>query len=160
MIVHAGLIAALHATRWRGVLIRGHSGAGKSDLALRTLRHGFCLVADDRVLLMKSKSRVFGRAPASLQGLLEVRGHGVLSLDSRPLAEVSLVVECVEHAEIERTPLAESALVLGASIPMIRICPLESSAPAKLCRALEHLGRARQQDYDAAFPRTAQRGST
>ena len=36
-IVHGGLIARRRAGFWRGVLIEGPSGSGKSDLALRAL---------------------------------------------------------------------------------------------------------------------------
>ena len=38
MIVHAGLIAMRLRGRWRGALIEGPAGAGKSDLALRCLQ--------------------------------------------------------------------------------------------------------------------------
>ncbi len=160
MIVHGGLIATLHDSQWRGVLIQGPSGSGKSDLALRTLNHGFRLVADDRVLLFESKGRLFGRAPSALQGLTEVRGLGIVSVETLRLAEVSLLIECADAKRVERMPEIGSSLLLGAAIPTMAICPLEASAPAKLCRAIEVLGRARQEDYDAAFPQTAPRGST
>jgi serine kinase of HPr protein (carbohydrate metabolism regulator) len=160
MIIHAGFIAALQDTRWRGVLIQGPSGCGKSDLALRTLRYGFRLVADDRVIVFGSGGRVFGRAPEALRDLAELRGLGVVPAESLRLAEVRLVISCVEPCEVERMPKLQTFVLLGAEIPTLRICPFEASAPAKLCRALEVLGRARQQDYDAAFPQTAPRSLT
>ena len=160
MIVHAVLIAALRETRWRGVLIQGPSGSGKSDLALRSLGHGFRLVADDRVLIFTSASRIFGRAPAPLRGLVELRGLGVVQVDTLRLAEISLMIHCVTSEALERMPENRPVVLLGAEIPTMALCPFEASAPAKLCRALEVLGRATQQDYDAAFPQTAPRGST
>jgi serine kinase of HPr protein (carbohydrate metabolism regulator) len=160
MIIHAGLIASLQNARWRGVLIQGPSGTGKSDLAIRSLGYGFRIVADDRVLIFKSGKRVFGRAPGAVRGLLELRGLGVIPVTSLRFVEVALVVTCVESHAVERMPNAESCVVLGAELPAIMICPFEASAPAKLCRAIEVLGRARQQDYDAAFPQTAPRGLT
>jgi serine kinase of HPr protein (carbohydrate metabolism regulator) len=160
MIVHAGLIAIRYRTRWRGILIRGPSGSGKSDLAFRTLSHGFRLVADDRVLIFRSGQRVFGRAPAPIQGVVELRGLGIVPLETLRLAEVSLVIDCVESWAIERMPHVDRLLMLGAEIPTLAICPFEASSPAKLCRAIEVLGRARQQDYDPAFPQTAARRST
>ena len=51
MIHHAGLLARWTGGHWRGVLIEGESGSGKSDLALRALDDGWSLVADDRTLL-------------------------------------------------------------------------------------------------------------
>ena len=160
MIIHAGLIAALQGSHWRGVLIEGPSGGGKSDLALRTLGYGFRLVADDRVLIFRSGGRVFGRAPEALRGLVEVRGLGVVPAQTLRFAEVSLMISCVDSHAVERLPKFETCVLLGAEIPTIAVCPFEASAPAKLCRALEVLGRARQQDYYAAFPQTAPRGLT
>jgi serine kinase of HPr protein (carbohydrate metabolism regulator) len=160
MIVHAGLIATLRDRVWRGVLIEGPSGIGKSDLALRMLSTGFRLVADDRVLLFKSAGRVFGRAPASIRGLIELRGLGVLPIDALRLVEISLVINCVAAGAVERLPLVGTSMVLEVEIPALAVCAFEASAPAKLCRALEVLGRARQQDYDAAFPQTPPRGTT
>jgi serine kinase of HPr protein (carbohydrate metabolism regulator) len=48
MIRHAGLVATRLGGRWRGALIEGPSGTGKSDLANRMIATGFRLVADDR----------------------------------------------------------------------------------------------------------------
>ena len=160
MIVHAGLVAVLRDGRWRGVLIQGPSGIGKSDLALRTLSLGCRLVADDRVSAFGSAGRLFGRPPAPLRGLLELRGLGVVPVDTLDLVEISLVIDCVAAGAVERMPEITSLLLLGVEVPTMAICPLEASAPAKLCRAVEVLGRARQQDYDPAFPQTAPRGST
>src|SRR3954468_23707618 len=88
VIVHAGLIARRSGGPWRGVLIEGPSGSGKSDLALRALEAGFRLVADDRVVLWASEGRLFGRAPETLFGLIEVRGLDVIRVEALPLCEV------------------------------------------------------------------------
>ena len=66
---HAGLIALYGGGLWRGVLIEGRSGSGKSDLALRCLSLGFRLVADDRTRLWVSEGRLFGAAPEPIAGL-------------------------------------------------------------------------------------------
>jgi hypothetical protein len=135
LIRHAGLIAARVGGRWRGVLIEGPAGAGKSDLALRALTQGFALVADDRVSLWLSGGRLFGRAPDVLGGLLEVRGLQVIPAPALPLAEVALVARC---GAAERIPAPQFAEVLGIPTPLIEIDPHEASAPAKLRRALDH----------------------
>jgi serine kinase of HPr protein (carbohydrate metabolism regulator) len=130
---HAGLIARRAGGAWRGVLIEGASGAGKSDLALRALDQGFRLVADDRVELWVSAGRLFGRAPATLAGLIEARGLGILRLDPLPMAEVALLVRC---GQPERRPDAERVEILGVALQCVTIAPLEAAAPAKLSRAL------------------------
>lgn len=133
MIVHAGLIAARRDGAWRGVLVEGPSGAGKSDLMLRALQAGFRLVADDRVLLWTSAGRLFGRAPDTLAGLMEVRGVGVVRLDPLPLAEIALVVR---PGTPERIPDPALADILGLQVPLAVLALGESSAPAKLSHAL------------------------
>ena len=137
MIVHAGLVALRQHGAWRGVLVEGPSGAGKSDLALRSLGEGFRLVADDRTLLWVSGGRLFGRAPDTLAGRVEVRGLDVVEESQLPFAEVALAVIC---AAPERIPDPEFVERLGISLPLLRLAPLEASAPQKLRRALHHLG--------------------
>ncbi len=134
MIVHAGLIAKQGAEgRWRGVLIEGASGTGKSDLMLRSMDQGFRLVADDRVLLWTSGGRLFGRAPDTLAGLIEVRGLFVAQMQALPMAEVALVVRA---GEPERMPEPAFENILGLQVPMALLALSEASAPAKLGHAL------------------------
>jgi len=141
VIRHAGLVAARLGGCWRGALIEGPSGAGKSDLALRSLEAGLRLVADDRVLVWTSAGKLFGRAPDPLKGLIEARGVGVLPDLQLAIAEISLIVRCVpEPADVERMPDQAPADILGIAIPQIALWPFEPAAPAKLRRALEHLG--------------------
>lgn len=136
MIAHAGLIALRLAGRWRGALIEGPSGAGKSDLALRALQHGFRLVADDRVVLWSCEGRLFGRAPQTLAGLLEVRGLDVVAEPALPFCEVALVLE---PGAPERLPDPKLAERLGIPLPSCTLSYREASAPAKLGRALSAL---------------------
>lgn len=140
MILHAGLLALWSGGRWRGLLIEGASGSGKSDLALRCLEHGFRLVADDRVLVWICDGRLFGRAPDSLSGLMETRGLGVLPQDNLRLCEIDLCVRCVPSDGVERLPDPASTEVEGVSIPRIELWPFDVSAPLKLLRAMQHLG--------------------
>jgi serine kinase of HPr protein (carbohydrate metabolism regulator) len=139
VIAHAGLIAARVAGRWRGVLIEGPAGAGKSDLALRALDQDFRLVADDRVSLWANEGRLYGRAPETLAGLIEVRGLDVVRITALGLVEVALVARC---GAPERIPEPRFAELLGLSIPLIEIDPRQASTPAKLSRALSHFDEA------------------
>ena len=130
---HAGLIAARSNGPWRGVLIEGRSGAGKSDLALRALDHGFRLVADDRVVLWTAAGRLFGRAPATLAGLIEVRGLDVVRVEALPFCEVVLVARL---GAPERIPEPRETGILGLRLPLVEVDPFALSAPAKLSHAL------------------------
>ena len=152
MIRHAGLIARRVGGLWLGVLIDGPPGAGKSDLALRAAQHGFRLVADDRVVAFLSGGRLYGRAPDTLAGLIEVRGVGIVRQDPLPFARIVLHASCASSPEaVERIPGQATTSILGIRLPTIAIWPLEAAAPVKLAEALEHLGARAQERYQARF---------
>jgi serine kinase of HPr protein (carbohydrate metabolism regulator) len=141
VILHAGLVALRIGGDWRGVLIEGPSGSGKSDLALRCVSAGFRLVADDRVLIWASAGRSFGRAPDSLSGLLESRGIGVLPCPALAMAPVVLAIRCEASPEaVERFPAGETLSLPGGPVPLRPLWPFDLAAPAKIGRALQHLG--------------------
>jgi serine kinase of HPr protein (carbohydrate metabolism regulator) len=145
---HAGLIALYDKGRWRGVLIEGESGSGKSDLALRCLGRGFRLVADDRTTLWVSQGRLFGCAPGAISGLIEARGLGILPVEPLRLAEVELAVRCLAPADpLERLPESQTRTLLGLALPRIAVRPFEASAPDKVVRALTLLGGGAQGRY-------------
>jgi serine kinase of HPr protein (carbohydrate metabolism regulator) len=141
MIVHAGLVTSHSAGHWRGALIQGASGAGKSDLALRALNLGFHLVSDDRTRVWSCQGRLFGACPAPIAGLMEARGVGLVRSPARRLTEIVLQVECVpSDAPIERVPDIERRDLLGVELPLLRLHALEGSAALKLQWALSRLG--------------------
>ena len=141
MIRHAGLIARRIGGLWRGALIEGPSGVGKSDLALRAVESGFRLVADDRVAVFVSGGRLHGVAPPPLKGLLEIRGLGVVSQPSISVSEISLIVRCIDApSAVERLPEPRFETIRDVSVPVFDLWPLEPAAPAKIRRMLEHLG--------------------
>ena len=148
MIAHAGLIAAYSQGAWRGALIEGESGTGKSDLALRALDHGFRLVADDRTLLWACEGALYGRAPETLAGAMEVRGLGIVREPPLAFCRIALVVRC---GTPERLPEPAFADYSGLKLPAMVLAPLESSAPAKLRRALQHLGAGAEGAYLGAL---------
>lgn len=125
----------LHATcvEWfgLGVLIRGKSGAGKSDLALRLIDAGAALVADDQVLLENG----IASAPARLQGLLEVRGFGIVKLPFAETTAIALTVDLCSADEIERLPDRFDGIV--------RLDPFCASAVAKIKLALQTIAGER-----------------
>ncbi len=136
--VHAGLIARRTAGGWRGVLLRGASGRGKSDLGLRLAGRGWRLVADDRVILWRSGDRLWGRAPDVLQGLLEVRGVGVLPTGFREFSQVILIVDCTREGQPrDRLPEPSTETLEGVAVPRLHLNALEASAPDKIAAFCE-----------------------
>lgn len=115
-----------------GVLLRGPSGSGKSDLALRLIDAGARLIADDQTRLAARGGRLFASAPAELAGTLEVRGFGLTGVAAAPEAEVALLAELDAQTADERLPEEESVLLLGCRVPRLRLDPRAPSADAKL----------------------------
>jgi serine kinase of HPr protein (carbohydrate metabolism regulator) len=137
VIAHAGCLSRFSGGRWRGVLLQGSSGAGKSDLALRLLERGWRLIADDRVRLWAADGRLYGRAPDTLAGLIEARGLAVTFARPRAFTAIDLLVDCLPPgAELDRIPPERTGSVAGISLPRVALRALETSAPAKLELAL------------------------
>ena len=63
-----------------GVLIKGDSGAGKSETALALISMGHRLVSDDAVEIKRlSKKRLSGHAPELIRYYMELRGIGIIN---------------------------------------------------------------------------------
>ena len=97
-------------------------------------------MSDDRTLLWACEGRLYGRAPDALTGLIEARGVGILPVSGRAYARICLIARCVEPEAVHRLPNDETETLLGVSLPRVGLVALEASAPAKLSRALTHLG--------------------
>ncbi len=64
----------------KGILMLGESGMGKSEVALELIRKGHILVADDRIDAKKIHNNIIGHAPELLEGMLEIRGIGIIDV--------------------------------------------------------------------------------
>jgi serine kinase of HPr protein (carbohydrate metabolism regulator) len=138
---HRQVHGTVVALAGRGVLLRGPSGVGKSDLALRLIDRGARLVADDRVDLSVRRGRVMAAAPRPLAGLIEARGVGIVAVPRRRSAEIVLVVDLVGRERVDRMPDADRCVLFGRSLPRLRLAPFEASTPVKLRLALARSGR-------------------
>jgi len=119
-----------------GVLLRGPSGSGKSDLALRLIDQGARLVADDQTELQGDRNGISMRAPSPIAGRMEVRGLGILHVPSVAVAPLRLVVDLVPPGSTERLPEPRVCELLGCAVPLLALVPFEASATAKLRLAL------------------------
>lgn len=118
----------------RGILLRGPSGSGKSDLALRLIDGGAKLVADDQVELRRDGGRVLARAPITLSGRIEIRGLGIVSLPYVTEVALAGIVDLVAPQAVERMPEPRKVALLDVEFPVVSLAPLEASAAAKLRR--------------------------
>ncbi len=130
---------------WRAVLLRGPSGAGKSDLALRLIEAGGRLVADDQTRLTRRGCALVATAPATLAGLIEVRGVGIVKLARGQVlarAPLALLVDLVPADRVERLPEPAEETLLDVDVPVLALAPFEVSASAKLRLALTRIEAA------------------
>jgi HPr kinase/phosphorylase len=133
--IHASCVAI----GGRGVLLLGPSGSGKSDLALRLIDQGAKLVADDRTILSVRKNGLHAKAPASIKGLLEIRGLGIVEMPVRASVKIALAVRLTgEGARLPRLHLYHVPLPVkpGRPVPQIALDSRFASAPAKIRAAL------------------------
>jgi HPr kinase/phosphorylase len=132
LLIHATAVAI----DGHGVLLRGQSGAGKSDFALRLIDAGALLVTDDQSVLSRRGDALIVSAPKRISGLMEVRGIGIMRVEALTEAPVVMVAELVRPEQIDRMPERRREEILGLSVPVIAVTPFEASAPAKLRLAL------------------------
>lgn len=134
----------LHATaialNGAGVLLRGPSGSGKSDLALRLIEGGAELIADDRVEITSADDELHLSAPVTIRGLIEIRGLGIVNIGATQDIPLRLIVELIPQnkpgEKIERMPEVKEEVIAGIAIPVIDIDAFELSAAAKIKIAL------------------------
>lgn len=133
------LHASCVARESRAILISGLSGSGKSDLALRLIDRGARLVSDDYTIVRRVEGRLVAKAPANIEGRMEVRGVGILPFDTEGDVPVCLVVAL--GSEVERLPERREPIVIaGISVPVVAVSAFEISAAIKVELALRHYG--------------------
>ena len=135
MIVHATSVARRVERDWLAVLLFGESGSGKSDLALRALDAGWRLISDDYTVVWTSAGVLWARAPDAIADRIEARGLGLIHAPRLCVAKVALAATC-QSEPLERLPEHEAMTLEGLELPAVRLHALETSALAKLHRAI------------------------
>lgn len=144
-------MGVLHATAVRldglGVLIRGASGSGKSRLAMAllertsainsfrrvtdeahqpsrplTLESGTTALIGDDYLNLDSTCTGLTASPAKgLEGIMEVRGIGILSMPWSADAPVNLVVDLVPLPQMVRIPETNVTVLAGQTLDQLSV---------------------------------------
>jgi len=136
-IVHATCVALGP----HGILIRGESGSGKSDLALRLMDDGAMLVADDHVVIEAEAGALVAQPHETLAGMIEVRGLGIVEVPFLPSVQLALTVTLVAGDAVPRMPEPDSITIAGVALPHLLLAPFEASAVAKLRTAVRAIVR-------------------
>jgi HPr kinase/phosphorylase len=158
--------SSLHGTlleiRGVGTLIRGASGAGKSEAALALIERGHSLVADDlvKVKLLSDHTPIGFCDPLS-RGFMECRGIGIINVEKlfgnrfvRLEKRIDLVITLIQEtleSEPERTGLDRKYYdILGFSVPHMEIPIRTGRDMARLIEVAAMVQAARQFGYDSA----------
>lgn len=139
-------VETVHATcvaiKGVGVLLRGASGSGKSDLAYRLItERGAQLVADDQTVLTSDQSCLRASCREGWAGQLELRGLGIVTVPHDLDVPIRLVIDLVDRGEVPRLPEPSFVMLGGVRIPLLKLHAFDQSTPAKILVAAEHLPR-------------------
>lgn len=134
MTMHATAVAIAGA----GLLIRGKSGSGKSDLALRLIDRGAMLISDDQVEISCENEKLWLSPPANLAGKLEVRSLGILERDHVSGIELKLIIDLKDQPD--RFPMDSQVMILlGIKFPACTLAAMETSAAIKAELAMQRI---------------------
>lgn len=132
--LHANVVIAGR----KGVLILGHSGAGKSSLALCLIemmraQGRFCaLVADDRIWVGAVNGRLVAEVPQPIAGLVEIRGFGPSPIAHEPRAIVDCVVCLVPPSEAPRLARQDVVETIpGVALPRLDLAEGDAAGAAR-----------------------------
>jgi HPr kinase/phosphorylase len=129
-------MALLHCTCVKfidkGILIMGCSGSGKSDLALRLMNKGAVLISDDYVDVRTDNGTLWAYTPKNIEGLIEVRGVGLMEVNYEKSCELHIVLELVAREDIVRMPEKYFYEYSGCKIPLLKFDGFAVSSVAKI----------------------------
>ncbi|MBI76370.1 MAG: aldolase [Rhodospirillaceae bacterium] len=122
-----------------GVLLRGPSGSGKSDLALRLIDEGAILVADDQVYLKSIDGELLASSHNKIAGKIEIRGCGIFDFPFLKAIAIKLIIDLEERNNIPRLPETDSCNIFGHRLPLYRLYAFDISSPIKIRTLLNNL---------------------
>lgn len=110
-----------------GVLLLGDSGTGKSGCALELISRGHQLVADDSVEVHSSEQTLYGRAPESIVGVMNIRGLGLVKVSelfgAHSVCTNVKISLCLELSAVEDAfeTVTKTTEILGVNLPALVI---------------------------------------
>ncbi len=116
----------LHATTVavenHALVIQGSAASGKSSLALHLIESfGAHLISDDQTYFYAHEGKVYAHPPENLQGLLEVRGLGILRIPYRAPVPVGVCVQLLPQPDVERLPINHTISLCGQDFSLYKL---------------------------------------
>ena len=115
-----------------GILLKGPSGIGKSEIALELIKRGHRLIADDTVVTYSKGISLHGRAVDHQKHLLEVRGIGIINIYRlyglsaiKESCEINYIINLVKYDDIKVNDRIFDTIgyeeINGIKIPSIKL---------------------------------------
>ena len=125
----------------KALAITGPPGSGKSSLALALIDRGAGLIGDDAVTLTRSGSAIIASAPPNIEGLLEIRGVGLVEFPVARPSPLALILSLSDKSE--RLPeIVPTREILGLPIPQLDFVAGQIAAAQRAEWALKMHGLA------------------
>jgi serine kinase of HPr protein (carbohydrate metabolism regulator) len=128
MLIHGSTVEI----KGNAALILGAPGMGKSSLALQLMDRGALLVADDQTQLSLENGMIVTRVPASIQGMMEVRGLGICTFPFQACSPLALCVEICEEKTLERLPEPLFIEYYGIQVPLLKLAKTDPLGAIKV----------------------------
>lgn len=129
-----------------GVLLKGESGVGKSEIALEMVRKGHIFIADDAVDVAKIADHLIGRPNAIANNFIEVRGLGILNIPKmlgiekiQSSSNIDIVIELVldDKKQIEFERLGSKTKLIELNKAMVPYYCLPITPGRKMADLIE-----------------------
>ena len=150
-----------------GVIIRGESGIGKSELALELIARGHRLIADDATKFSRNgPDRITGTCPEILQDFLEVRGLGIVnvrniygdsSIKDKKFLRLIVRLESMDRSKLLQLDRLDGSTtvqtIIGVDIPELTlpVAPGRNLAILLECALRNHILKVRGYNAPADF---------
>lgn len=156
------LHAVLMEIYGEGVLIMGDSGIGKSEIALDLIKRGHLLIADDMVDISLVRGNLIGRCPEVLQGMLEVRGIGVIDVarmfginSMKSSTTVDFAVKLIpfdRNQPLERLGVRNDHIeIMKVKRPMVELPVSAARSMAQIIETAVTNAKLKNYGYDSAY---------
>lgn len=145
-----------------GVLLLGPSGIGKSEISMDLIKKGHLIVADDMVKISLIRNHLVGRAPESIEGMMEVRGIGIVDVSHifginsvKNRDTINLAIELkpfAKNLKVDRIGMMTDHIeILGIRIPKL-ILPVSAARniPEIIEVAVTNF-KLKESGYDSAY---------
>lgn len=127
------------AIQGRALGIEGPSGSGKSSLALALIDRGAMLIGDDGARLTQDNGRLIVHPSPETEGLLEVRGVGLVEMPVAPPTPLALILS-IEPETVRLPEKAHTRTILSSEIPVLPFTPGNIAPAQRAGHALAKFG--------------------